>query len=103
MMNTRSEMEEMRREAYKAQQEIINNASFTKLSQLIENGDRWHNHWRKMMDEHGDISIKYTVSKNSWGAPYGFVDCVECSDGRKWRGTEGRVANGNTAAGLITL
>ncbi len=96
----RAEINRMRREAYQAQIDAVNSASFTKLSQLINNGDRWLNHWRKMMAEYGDISIKYTTSKNPWGAPYGFVDYVECSDGRRWRGTEGRSANGSTKAAI---
>jgi hypothetical protein len=94
------EMDAMYREAYRAQQEAIAASPFVKLSSLIANGNRFSHHWKKMKKRYGDIAVKYQVSYNAWGNKRGYVSAVECEDGRKWRGTEGRTANGNISASI---
>ncbi len=105
MFSSQKELEEYRAyiralemEAYAEQQKAILESPFVRLSELIDNGDRFSHHWKKMIVVHGDISVKYEVSYHSWGNPYGFVSFVESSDGQTWRGTEGRTASGSIGA-----
>lgn len=90
----RKEMTIMRKEACEAQQAAIAASPFVKLSKIIKSGDRFSHHWEAMKKEHGNIAIRYTVAYNPWGNKRGYVSSVECADGRKWSGTEGRSANG---------
>lgn len=94
----RIEMNRLRQEAYTAHQAAIADAHFTKLSKLIKSGDRFSHHWQAMKAEYGNISIKYEVAYHPWGNKYGYVSKVKAADGREWRGTEGRSANGGITA-----
>ena len=96
----RLEMAAMNREAYEAQQAAIAASPFVKLSKLIKSGDRFSHHWEAMKKAHGNIAIRYEVAYHSWGNKRGYVSSVESADGRKWRGTEGRSADGGIKAAL---
>ena len=107
MFKTRAEEEQyrleitaMNREAYEAQQAAIAASPFVKLSKLIKSGDRFRRHWVAMKRAHGNIAIRYEVACHSWGNKRGYVSSVECADGRKWRGTEGRSADGGIKAAI---
>ena len=95
------EMAAMNREAYEAQRAAIAASPFVKLSKLIKRGDRFRRHWVAMKRAHGDIAVRYEVAYHSWGNKRGYVSSVESADGRKWRGTEGRSADGGIKAAIM--
>lgn len=96
----RKQLAAMRRDAYLAEQEAYGGSGFTNLSEMIANGDKFSHHWKKMLKKHGDIAIKYQVEYHAWGNKSGYVSRVDVSDGRSWRGTEGRSAGGDVKASI---
>ena len=96
----RIEMAAMNQEAYEAQQAAIAASPFVKLSKLIKSSDRFSHYWVAMKREHGDIAVRYEIAYHSWGNKRGYVSSVESADGRKWRGTEGRSADGGIKAAI---